>query len=464
VDGRSDIFSFGAMLYEMATGARAFTGATVADTLTAVRSTQPKAPTTISDTVPGDLEKVILRCFRKDPDRRFQHIDDVKVALQEIKEDTESGTAPATPRARAVRSYIVMGTAAVIMVGAITAWLWWSQRQAQAPPARVVPLTTLRGHESWPTFSPDGSQVAFTWSGDNDENRDIYVKFVRSAEVRRLTSDPQPDFAPSWSPDGRQIAYLRETGPEQQAGKIHVLSALGGTDLKLSDLLVSAPLTWSADGSYPAARRVPAEAGDGDTGIYLIPVRGGGPRRLTRPSPGRFDAAPAFSPDERRLAYASCDLWSCDGHVIDLNSDLAPVGTLKKLWKQSGWRVTSVAWARDGNSVIYPDYLDTFVSYLWRVSVEGNLDVERIELAGAGAIMPATLTAKDRLAFARNSYDMDVYRFEAGQPARPVLTSTFADTEARLSPDGRRIAFCSARSGDQNDIWVADATEVPRNS
>ena len=97
------------------------------------------------------------------------------------------------------------------------------------------------------------------------------------------------------------------------------------------------------------------------------------------------------------------------------------------------------------------------MSYLWRVSVEGGLDPERIELAGAGAIMPATLTAKDHLAFARRVYDMDVYRFESGQPARPVLTSTFAETEARLSPDGRRIAFCSARSGDQNEIWIADA-------
>ena len=75
---------------------------------------------------------------------------------------------------------------------------------------RVVPLTVLPGHEQWPTFSPDGDQVAFEWDGENGDNADIYIKMVGSSEVRRLTSDPASDQAPSWSPDGRQIAYVRD--------------------------------------------------------------------------------------------------------------------------------------------------------------------------------------------------------------------------------------------------------------
>ena len=74
---------------------------------------------------------------------------------------------------------------------------------------RVVPLTVLPGHERWPTFSPDGDQVAFEWDGENSDNADIYIKMVGSSEVRRLTSDPAGDGAPSWSPDGQQIAYIR---------------------------------------------------------------------------------------------------------------------------------------------------------------------------------------------------------------------------------------------------------------
>jgi serine/threonine protein kinase len=95
VDARSDIFGFGAMLYEMVTGVRAFAGSSAADTLAAVLRAQPKLPSAIVPGVPSDLEKVILRCLRKDPERRHQHIDDVKVALRDIKEESESGaTAP----------------------------------------------------------------------------------------------------------------------------------------------------------------------------------------------------------------------------------------------------------------------------------------------------------------------------------------------------------------------------------
>ena len=164
---------------------------------------------------------------------------------------------------------------------------------------------------------------------------------------------------------------------------------------------------------------------------------------------------PAFSHDGRRLAYASCAYFNCELSVIDLDNDLVPVATPKRLVKVGNWRLTSLAWTRNDRSLIYNQYLDTFVSYLWRVSVDSGGAPERIELAGQGATSPATVSERNRLAFARRTYDMDVYRFQAGRPARAVLTSTFGETEPRWSPDGQRLAFCSARSGDQNEIWVA---------
>ena len=118
VDARSDIFSFGAMLYEMVTGVRAFAGSSTADTLAAVVRDQPKPPTTLAPGVPSDLEKVILRCLRKDPERRFQHMADVKVALQEIKEDSESGTAAAVvPRNRRRRRLAALAGTLILLAG-----------------------------------------------------------------------------------------------------------------------------------------------------------------------------------------------------------------------------------------------------------------------------------------------------------------------------------------------------------
>ena len=88
-----------------------------------------------------------------------------------------------------------------------------------------MPLTTLAGLEDWPTFSPDGDQVAFEWTGENNDNGDIYVTIAGSTQARRLTTDPARDYAPSWSPDGRQIAFLREGS---SGSRVYLISALGG--------------------------------------------------------------------------------------------------------------------------------------------------------------------------------------------------------------------------------------------
>ena len=115
-----------------------------------------------------------------------------------------------------------------------------------------MPLTTLTGQEFYPTFSPDGEQVAFSWNGARQDNRDIYVTLVGSSDVRRLTSDPSVDTKPTWSPDGRQIAFLRD---RPDGTTIQLVSALGGADRKLSDFPGSDSITWSPDGHWLAAGR-----------------------------------------------------------------------------------------------------------------------------------------------------------------------------------------------------------------
>ncbi len=301
VDARSDIFSFGAMLYEMATGVRAFAGPSTADTLAAVIRAQPKSPSAIVPALPSDLEKVILRCLRKDPDRRFQHAVDTKVALQEIKEESESGSAmPAGGRGSRHWPWVAALVVLACVIAGGTVWRLRPDHESDAAAPRVVPLTTLAGSESQPTFSPDGSQIAFVWGGEKDDNQDIYLKIIGSSEVRRLTTDPARDVAPSWSPDGRQIAFVR-LGPAE--ARIKLVSPLGGSETTLNDFPTSGPLGWSPDGRYLAAGRVPSPGSDEDTGIYLLPTQGGPPRPLTRAKTSARDSAPAFSPDGRQLAY-----------------------------------------------------------------------------------------------------------------------------------------------------------------
>ena len=229
VDARSDVFSFGALLYEMATGRRAFGGDTTAEVLAAVVSAEPRPPSEIVPGLPRELERPILRCLRKEPERRYQSMLDVRNELQDIREERESpgGTKAAAPR-RAHR-LILIGTLALGAVVGALAWMLMLSDRAQLPPMRVVRLTTLDGYEIMPTLSPDGSQVAFAWNGEKESgNVDIYVTFVGSPAPRRITTDPAMDVFPSWSPDGRQIAFVRQL--TEHAGRVYLISALGGAE------------------------------------------------------------------------------------------------------------------------------------------------------------------------------------------------------------------------------------------
>ena len=455
VDSRTDVFSFGAVLYEMVTGQRAFAGGSMAEQLAAVVSHHPRPPSELAQGVPPDLEKLILRCLRKEADRRFQHMLDVKLELEQIKEESESGPVAAVPARTKRRLWLGAGLAGLLAIAA-GAWLL---QPLPLPPPRVVQVTSMRGLEAFPSLSPDGDQVAFLWSGEKLDNFDIYLKMIGSSEMRQLTTDPAPDRAPSWSPDGRQIAFVRSRGP---GGTIHLVSPLGGpgSDRKLGDFLTPGGVSWSADGRWLAAARArsggaPGPDGRlGSDGLFLIPVDGGEPRPIPLP-PAAGDAfLPRFSPDGRHLAYQACLGFACHVDVVELGADFIPTAPPRRLTRRPIYPFGGLAWTRDGKSVLFVEY---GIHKLWRVAIAGTEPPTPIELAGLRAVHPVMAASRDRLVFVRELRDTDVYRFEPGRPAEPVLASSFDDYNPELSPDGRRVAFESERSGEGHEIWLAEA-------
>ena len=139
-----------------------------------------------------------------------------------------------------------------------------------------------------------------------------------------------------------------------------------------------------------------------------------------------------------------------------MDPTFAPIGRAKRLTHEASFQVFDTAWTRDGRFVIYSVH-QAALAYLWRVAADGRGAPERIEAAGLGALGPATARSLDRLVFSRFSGDEDVYRFEVGRSPQPLLTSPVSDAKAKFSPDGRRIAFSSNRSGVSFEIWVARA-------
>jgi Tol biopolymer transport system component/DNA-binding winged helix-turn-helix (wHTH) protein len=372
-----------------------------------------------------------------------------------------ASTMPAVmaPRRRRTLAIVAVVVAVILVALAGVAWLALRFRPPEQRP-QVVPLTALSGNEYCPAISPDGNQIAFSWVGEKRDNIDIYVMLVGSTDVKRLTTNPVPEYCPSWSPDGRRIAYMRQSPPAPGVGTyvIHVMSALGGSDVKLSDVPVWGPLAWSPDGNYIVAALEPV-SGRGRTGIYLFPVAGGEPRAITAGTNPVFDRAGSFSPDGRRVAYARCTAsWhnTCDVFVVEVDRTFAPAGPPKQLTRHASFDMSSIAWTRDGRYVIY-DVLDAGFSYLWRARADGREPPERIEAAGLGAFGPRTAPSVDRLVFVRDRSEDDVYRFDVGGSSRPLLTSSMSDSNAHFSSDGQRVTFCSNRSGLSKEVWIAAA-------
>jgi Tol biopolymer transport system component len=472
VDSRSDVFSFGALLYEMVTARRAFAGDSTADTLAKVVTADPAAPTKVARGVPEELEKLIFRCLRKEPARRLQHMDDVKLLLEEIRDDVATRSAAPAPAARrSIRGLLAALAALIVLVGGLLTW----RSRSGPPPMRLLPVTTMAGTESTPSFSPDGTQVAFSWEGEGRPagalaDRDIWIKLVAGTEMRRLTSGPGDDWNPSWSPDGSQVAFLRIAKPDATAGDpnegaVNVISTLGGQERRLGFEARFSQLAWSPDGRWIAAGRMgrDGETDPGASGIHVIPVAGGDSRAITTPPQPGWDTHPAFSPDGRRLAYVSCTgtiTPPCDVFVLDLDDAMKGSSPPRRLSDRSG-AIHGVAWTRDGRHVVYARSFMYFNgrgmgSHLWRVAAGGGAP-ERIELAPPGSFAPATTPARDRLLFGLDRSDIDIYGYEPGGTVRPVMASSWVDYGPRFSPDGRRIAFESFRSGDTKNIWVADA-------
>ena len=276
------------------------------------------------------------------------------------------------------------------------------------------------------------------------DNTDLYVKMIGSTETHRLTTDPARDGFPSWSPDGRQIAFVRASGGSQ-VGTIHLVSPLGGPDRKLSDEpVVDIGLSWSPDGRWLAtgsgASSLAVDTrGSVPRGIRLIDASTGDARSITTPAGSTYHAQPAFSPDGRHLAYASCPRsYSCYVDVIGLGADYTPTGRELRLTRKVVW-AAGLAWTHDGKSVVYGDSIS---GRLWRVGIAGDAPGERIEVAGFRVMDPAIAASSDRLAFTRSGNNTDIYRFVAGGSPEVVAASSFGDWNPHVSrrpPLGLRV-------------------------
>ena len=469
VDARSDIFSFGSVLYEMVTGRGAFQGDTKASTLAAILKDNPQPASQLVDGLPREVERLISRCLRKELNQRSQHMEDVKIALEELKEESDSGVLEAAAVTRPRHGHRLrwaLGVAAALAFSTIGVWLVRSKNQVPEMSLVTVPLTSYPGNEEGPSFSPDGTQVAFAWDGEKQDNFDIYVKQIGVEPPYRLTTNTSADFSPVWSPDGRLLAFLREFSPVKVA--IVLIPQRGGSERVLAEVNGSLGgsrffgryLCWTPDSKWLVART--PTTGQRGAGLFLYSIETGERRSLTNPPPDEIgDTAPAVSPDGRNLVFSriSPDFYNVTLWLLHLGENYEPLGKEEKI--PTG-NVTNVdaAWLLDGSEFVFGSGTGTSFG-LWRIAVSKGAIPRRINLEASSASAPAISRLGNRLAFEVGNWDLNIWRIDLkardqkpGTPSR-FIASTQLDLYPAYSPDGQRIAFTSARSG-TDEIWVSD--------
>jgi hypothetical protein len=405
VDARSDIFSFGSVLHEMATGREAFHGDTKASTLAAILRDNPAPVSQLVDGLPRELERLISRCLRKNVNERCQHMDDIKIVLAELKEESDSGllgaavVAKAKPRHRLVWALIV---ATVLVFGAVG---WWLRPKVGPPdvPLVAVPLTTYAGEQTWPTLSPDGTQVAFAWNGEKQDKFDIYVKQIGVEPPFRLTNDAAMDYSPAWSPDGGFIAFLRKLSPDKTA--IVLVPQRGGPERILEEIkgaVDSLPygpyLSWTPDSKWLVC---PVQkSGERVWSLHLFSTETGEQIELTHPpSEEAGDVAPAVSPDGQTLVFSrvSPDNFNATVWFLHLGEGYKPLGKEEKV-PSPGVTNVGAAWLPDGREFVVSSGTGTNYG-LWRMALSKGAVARRLDI-GVAAVWPTISRLGGRLAFA----------------------------------------------------------------
>lgn len=467
VDARSDIFSFGAVVYEMLTGARAFHGDSPMSTLADVLNKTPKPAGEVTGDLPREVDTLVMRCLRKDPSRRWQNMADVKVALLELKEDSESGrltvALPLKSQSRSVNPLWFAVAVALVVVAAGAGWFFARNGQPAATASfTALPLTSYPGSQAETSFSPDGNQVAFAWNGPHRDNWDIYVKVVGGGEPLRITSSPAEEYSPSWSPDGRWIAFARTLDGKRYA--LVLISPLGGVERKLGEFGMMPALdpgvAWSKDSRYLVLSSL--DEVHHTNGLIVLSLDSGETRTMTTaPSESLGDERPTLSPDGLKLAFTRVrDNASGDLMTLEVSSDLKPLGQPRLVVRQS----VGVAWTADGKELLYSSGT-TFDNFsIKRIPVSGG-SPQPVGPAIDGAYSPSISRpapgAPSHLAWTHRFRDSNIYRLKIGLPGREaepesLIASPYRDVFPQYSPDGKSIAFYSARSGN-TEIWSCQA-------
>jgi len=463
LDHRTDIFSMGIVLYEMATGRRPFAGDTQASIISSILRDAPSSVTDLNPGLPRHLSRILRHCLAKSPEERTQTAQDVRNQLLDLRKELDSGVlesvAPGSLAPAARRKPWMVAGIGLLLVAAAAFGVYRLQsggkassgsgRSAAPVEGTQVKLTDLPGEEVAPSISPDGKFVAYASRAAG--NWDIFVQRVGGSNPVNLTKDcAEDDTQPAFSPDGERIAFRSM----RNGGGIYAMGATGESVVRVSDFGFRP--AWSPDGERIAVQttdfRVPS-ARPAVSGISVIEVRTGAAKMI-------FDGdavQPSWSPNGKRIAYWAIplgggqrDIWTIPaegGTPVPVTQD--PPLDWNPLWSPDG-RYLYFSSERSGNM------------NLWRVALDettGRVSgtPEAVTQGGASEIHSASISGDGRrIAYVASvEFDgirkvvLDPVRMTAVMEPQPVTRGSSLILWLALSADGKSLAYTTVGAGDR---------------
>ena len=445
VDHRSDIFSFGAVLYEMVSGRRAFRGESAIETLNAILKEEPAELTSTSPNVAPALERVVWHCLEKSPERRFQSASDIAFALESLTGVTshpsqQTLASIASPRSSILtRERLIWLTACAVLLitAALFAFAYLSRSQNSAGAVRLSlttpEKTSLPAHIS---VSPDGTRVVFV-ATNTDGKHLLWIRPLDSLTAQPLTGTDGAS-ASFWSPDSHSIGFFAN-------GKLYKMDAAGGRPQALCDVREDKGGSWNRDGIILFAD--PA-------GLQRVSAQGGTPVLATKVQPKEeAHRWPYFLPDGRHFVFLG-DAPTTENHSIRLGSldsqdtQILFSAVTRIVYSPPGY----LLYVNQGALVAQP-----FDPGKLKTTGEPVTIAEHVEQIGDNHEFDFSASDNGVVAYRTGSSMSQLAWFDRtgkklGPAGEPESYATFA-----LSPDGQRAAVgLLDADGRQNDVWLLE--------
>jgi dipeptidyl aminopeptidase/acylaminoacyl peptidase/predicted Ser/Thr protein kinase len=443
-DPRTDLWALGAVLFEMLTGRRAFSGSSQASLIGAIMTSEPPAIATLVPISPPALDRVVRTCLRKDPDDRWQSAHDLGAELRWILEaGSQAGVAAPLSRRRVRRESLAWAVAALAGLGMIAAAVWALRRPA--PAGGVVRLAVARSvtapYEGFgeASISPDGRRIVFTAAGSGGTTQ-LWLRDL-DRETPRPISGTDGGEQPFWSPDGKHLGFFAR-------GQLLRIDVGGGP------ARVLCPAPGPRGGSWGSANVIAFSVLGPGTGVMQVPAEGGAPKAATKLAPTEeAHRWPSFLPDGRHFVFLGDAVHTEDHHLrvgsLDSTESLELSQAVSRpVWADPGY----ILYVRGGALLAQP-FDQRALRFTGDPITIGENIAQTIENHGFefSASPAGVLTYRSASPLSRTSW------FDRSGKAVATFGEPRQIGDIALSPDGSHLAWMQRDSdGRPGDIWVRD--------